>query len=191
MSVMSPGKRPAAAARPHRAPEARRELRAREADVRELGAQELGVRELGVLSICELRVREVAARDVCARVGKRSASNGARRSGPGRPSHGVRLTRRGRWVLMVFITLLVMAAMTPFLLSAAAGAAADNHGVPPAAVYRSMTRVVVQPGETLWSIALQAAPTADPRAVIPQIMEINALSSEVVVPGERLWVPKG
>jgi hypothetical protein len=42
----------------------------------------------------------------------------------------------------------------------------------------------------LWSIALRAEPAADPRLVIGQIMEFNALGSDVVVPGERLWVPK-
>jgi LysM repeat protein len=51
--------------------------------------------------------------------------------------------------------------------------------------------VVVRPGQTLWSIAARAEPTADPRAVIQQIMEVNAISSPDVQPGELLWVPRG
>jgi LysM repeat protein len=53
-----------------------------------------------------------------------------------------------------------------------------------------MTAVVVQPGQTLWSIALRAEPAADPRVIVSQIMEFNALSNDVVAPGERLWVPR-
>ena len=75
-------------------------------------------------------------------------------------------------------------------LAAATGAQAANHGVAPGAVYKSMTAVVVQPGQTLWSIALRAEPAADPRVVVSQIIEFNALSSDVVAPGERVWVPR-
>jgi LysM repeat protein len=54
-----------------------------------------------------------------------------------------------------------------------------------------MTRVVVRPGQTLWSIASQAEPTADPRLVIQQIIQANSLSGPVIQPGQSLWVPKG
>ena len=59
------------------------------------------------------------------------------------------------------------------------------------AVRASMRHVVVKPGQSLWSIALNAEPQADPRTVIQQIIEFNALGSQVVVPGESLWVPRG
>jgi hypothetical protein len=54
-----------------------------------------------------------------------------------------------------------------------------------------MRQVVVKPGQSLWSVALNSEPQADPRVVIQQIMEFNALGSQVVVPGESLWVPRG
>jgi hypothetical protein len=54
-----------------------------------------------------------------------------------------------------------------------------------------MRQVVVKPGQSLWSVALNAEPRADPRVVIQQIVEFNALGSQVVVPGESLWVPRG
>jgi LysM domain len=103
---------------------------------------------------------------------------------------GVRLTPRGRRVIAGFVAAIALAAAAALWLAAATGAQAANHGVAPSAVDRGMTAVVVEPGQTLWSIALRAEPAADPRLVIGQIMEFNALGSDVVVPGERLWVPK-
>jgi hypothetical protein len=93
-------------------------------------------------------------------------------------------------VVWVFAVLAAAAVLTPFLLTAAAGAQAANHGLSPAAIRASMRQVVVKPGQSLWSIALQAEPNADPRIVSQQIIEYNALGSEVVIPGESLWVPK-
>jgi hypothetical protein len=102
-----------------------------------------------------------------------------------------RLTRRGRRVVWAFAVLLLVAVLTPVLLALASGAQAANHGLPPSAVQASMRHVVVKPGQSLWSIALNAEPRADPRTVIQQIIEFNALGSQVVVPGESLWVPQG
>jgi hypothetical protein len=102
-----------------------------------------------------------------------------------------RLTRRGRRVVWAFAVLLLVAVLTPVLLALASGAQAANHGLPASAVQASMRHVVVKPGQSLWSIALNAEPQADPRTVIQQIMEFNALGSQVVVPGEGLWVPQG
>ena len=108
---------------------------------------------------------------------------------PARPR--TRLTRRGRRVLWAFASLLVAALLTPVLLVASAGAQAANHGASPAQVRAGMRHVVVQPGQSLWSIAEQAEPHADPRTVIQQIIQYNALGSDVVAPGESLWVPRG
>jgi hypothetical protein len=102
-----------------------------------------------------------------------------------------RLTRRGRRVVWAFAVLLLVAVLTPVLLALASGAQAANHGLPASAVRASMRHVVVKPGQSLWSIALNAEPQADPRTVSQQIVEFNALGSQVVVPGESLWVPRG
>jgi LysM repeat protein len=53
-----------------------------------------------------------------------------------------------------------------------------------------MLRVVVRPGQTLWSIATKADPSADPRVVIQQIIDDNALSGTTVSAGQVLWVPR-
>jgi nucleoid-associated protein YgaU len=109
---------------------------------------------------------------------------------PARRGQPVRLTRRGRRVIAGFAAAVALAVAAALWLAAATGAQAANHGVAPGAVYKSMTAVIVQPGQTLWSIALRAEPAADPRVVVSQIIEFNALSSDVVAPGERVWVPR-
>lgn len=114
----------------------------------------------------------------------------ARRPAPRRVPQqgGVRLTLRGRIVLAL---LLVGLAVATVALTAAVRAQAASSGSAPAAVDRSMTQVVVQPGQTLWSIAVRADPKADPRAVVQQIADINALPGVSIQPGQQLWVPKG
>jgi Tfp pilus assembly protein FimV len=69
------------------------------------------------------------------------------------------------------------------------GAQAANHGRP-AAGYQDMRQIVVQPGQTLWSIAAQAEPSADPRQVIPEIMTANSLTSFNLQAGQLLWIPR-
>jgi LysM domain len=104
----------------------------------------------------------------------------------------VRLTRRGRLVVTVMLTAVSLSlAVLAWLAIAARGAQAADGGQSPGAVYQNLTSVVVHPGQTLWSIASQAEPTADPRAVMQQIIELNALHGTNVVPGQRLWVPRG
>jgi LysM repeat protein len=76
-------------------------------------------------------------------------------------------------------------------IGVAGGAQASSQHSATGSAYRGLTRVVVRPGQTLWAIAARAEPTADPRAVIQQIMEVNAISSPDVQPGELLWVPQG
>ena len=63
---------------------------------------------------------------------------------------------------------------------ASGGAQATNHG-PARAGYQGMHQVVVRPGQTLWSIAAAAEPTADPRTVIQEIMSANALASPAII----------
>ncbi len=54
----------------------------------------------------------------------------------------------------------------------------------------TMFRVVVRPGETLWSIAVRTDPGADPRAVIQEIVDDNALRGSAIQAGQVLWVPR-
>jgi LysM repeat protein len=101
----------------------------------------------------------------------------------------IRLTRRGRAVVAgLVVTGLTIAALLASVL-ASGGAQATNHGQARAG-YQGMHKVVVQPGQTLWSIALAAEPAADTRIVVGEIMTANALSSSTISAGQLLWVPR-
>jgi hypothetical protein len=76
-------------------------------------------------------------------------------------------------------------------LAGTARAEAAGSGARPGAVHRSLSSVIVRPGQSLWEIAAQAEPNADPRGVIQEIIDLNALRGMLVQPGERLWVPRG
>jgi LysM repeat protein len=49
--------------------------------------------------------------------------------------------------------------------------------------------IVVQPGDTLWSIASLRYPSDDVRSRVDQIEQANGLSSPVIVVGESLRLP--
>jgi LysM repeat protein len=54
---------------------------------------------------------------------------------------------------------------------------------------RATGHVVVQPGESLWSVAREVAPQADPRETVLRLRELNHLSSDSVEVGQALVVP--
>jgi hypothetical protein len=90
------------------------------------------------------------------------------------------------------LTVLAAAAVVMLLwLAVAGGAQAASHGEPAGAGYRGMTSIVVKPGQTLWSIAVSAEPSANPWVVIRQIVDANALGGTSVRSGQQLWVPRG
>jgi len=103
----------------------------------------------------------------------------------------VRLTRRGRVVVAGLITASMVLVAALAWLAGTAKADAAGSGVPSSAVYHSLRSVVVLPGQSLWSIATRYEPESDPRNVIQEIVDVNALSSTSVRPGEHLWLPRG
>ncbi len=105
----------------------------------------------------------------------------------GTPSAALRLTRRGRVVAAAFAALLV----TVMSLLAAGAAQATNHALPPGAARQNLLQVVVRPGQSLWSVAENADPQEDTRAVVQQIVDLNALTGDFVFAGQQLWVPRG
>jgi len=50
-------------------------------------------------------------------------------------------------------------------------------------------KVVVQPGDTLWSIATSLNGDGDVRAVVDEILQLNGLNSAALVPGQTLLLP--
>lgn len=106
----------------------------------------------------------------------------------GRPAAAprLRLTRRGRLVLVAFpafvVSVLLLAGLAGFLSPARAGDSAP--------AVTSSIQVTVQQGQSLWSVAEQYAPDRDPRVVIGEIVELNGLDSARVLPGQQLLVPR-
>ena len=110
-------------------------------------------------------------------------------AGSARPPGPVRLTRRGRRVVWGLAGLVAALAAVLLSLAGSGGALASNHG-PSGSGYQGMRQVVVEPGQTLWSLAAAADPQSDPRLVIPQIVSANSLAGSTIYAGERLWVPR-
>lgn len=94
----------------------------------------------------------------------------------------VRLTRRGQGVVLV--------TMLAGIFGAGLAFGSTAHGADstpaPAAPHRT---VVVAPGQTLWAIARVAAPHRDPRVVVEDIRELNALRGAGVQAGQQLLLP--
>jgi nucleoid-associated protein YgaU len=95
---------------------------------------------------------------------------------------GLRLTRRARRVAVV--------------LALASGVAVGSwlgpllsHGGEGDLRLAGVESVVVQPGDTLWSIATSLGGDGDVRAVVDEIQELNDLNGAALVPGQTLLLP--
>ena len=117
----------------------------------------------------------------------RSASSGAAAPRPVAGSDAVplRLTRRGRRLARTVIVL--MAVLTALVLSVAGRQTPVQAGTGPAT--SATTTVVVQPGETLWTVARGLSADADVRETVARIQELNGLAGSTVRPGQSLIVP--
>ena len=95
----------------------------------------------------------------------------------------LRVTRRGRFVVVVVVSLLVFAAFTAF---GAGSAVTGERGAP------VQTRTVeVGPGDTLWGIASETAPPGEVRETVLRIEQLNSLPGPALVVGQELAVPLG
>lgn len=99
----------------------------------------------------------------------------------GRPR--LRITARGRAVVGTLIAA-PLAALALFLGLGAAGAVATQS--PSSATFEYVT---VSAGESLWDIAADVAPSADPREFAAQVVALNQLASATVQPGQQLAIP--
>ena len=96
-----------------------------------------------------------------------------------RPSAAVRLRR----TLLAASGLLVIGLALPL-----GGAGGHSHASGPAlAGTTHPVEYTVQPGDTLWSIAVAADPSADPRPLVATLA--SQTGSYTVEPGERIAVP--
>ena len=92
----------------------------------------------------------------------------------------LRLTRRGRAVVLGFFVL--MASLASAILFTTASRASNPDAAP-------TPTVVVQPHDTLWSIATRTSPRRDPYAAVAEIQRLNDLDGYVIHPGQTLRVP--
>ena len=118
----------------------------------------------------------------------RDATRSARRTSTPRsgPAH-LRLTRRGRLLLLVALVGVLFAA---FSLGRSASQAAPRLDADlPAVPQPAAEQLVVQHGESLWALAQRVAPDDDPRDVIAQIRRLNDLPSAQLRPGQQLLLP--
>lgn len=95
----------------------------------------------------------------------------------------LRMTKRGRFVLTAVVAgPLVVVAMLFGLNGGQASASLEGSD-------DAFQYVTVASGESLWQVAGELAPTADPRDVIDQIVRLNQLSSSDVFAGQQLAIP--
>jgi LysM repeat protein len=95
----------------------------------------------------------------------------------------LRLTRRGRMVFTTLAALPVLVGVAVFALNggqaSAGNTSADVH----------FQTVTIQPGETLWQLAEETAPNADPRDFVQDVVSLNALDGSGVQAGQELAIP--
>ena len=127
-----------------------------------------------------LRVEGDGARAVGARCAGGQAWE--RPAAAGRPAPPVRLTRRGRRLVGVLV-------IATGVGLAALGATTVLDGGSDGLQLAGNSSVVVQPGDTLWSIALTVAPEEDTRGVVDAIVAANDLDGVGLVPGQVLRLP--
>jgi hypothetical protein len=100
------------------------------------------------------------------------------------PGSGFRPGRRGwriRWRRVVGLLLgMILTGGVAGLVATTSQAAG-----PPAAP----EVVVIQPGDTLWSVAARHLPSRDPYGMIEEIRRLNGLPDNTVYPGQELILP--
>ena len=108
-------------------------------------------------------------------------------SRPGSPVRSIatrshlRMTKRGRAVLLTIVA-------TPVVLFALFFSI--NAGVATATTSSTPLQTFTMPaGESLWQVAIEIAPNADPRDFIADVVSVNQLASTNVQPGQTLEIP--
>ena len=87
--------------------------------------------------------------------------------------------------LAALAALPAVVALSLAVISGGSALASRDAGAPAG----SFTTLTVAAGESLWSIAEQVAPGADPRDVVDAIVRLNALDGVTVSAGQQLAIP--
>lgn len=101
-----------------------------------------------------------------------------------RVSTRLRITRRGRRVLLT-LAALPLAATLAVATFTGVSAIASSEGTSIA----EFATITVLPGDTLWSLAAIIAPDADRRDVVDAIVRLNMLGGGAIFVGQKLAIP--
>jgi len=93
----------------------------------------------------------------------------------------LRLTRRGRAVVLALLVLTASLA-SAVLFTTASRAAGQPAGPAPT--------IVVQSGDTLWDIAARVMPRRDNRDAVAELRRLNGLRDSELQPGDVLVLPR-
>ncbi|GAA2622129.1 LysM peptidoglycan-binding domain-containing protein [Paractinoplanes durhamensis] len=93
----------------------------------------------------------------------------------------LRLTRRGRAVVLVLLVL--VASLASAVLFTTASRADDQPASAP-------PTITVEQGDTLWDIATRVRPRWDGRDAVAEIRRINHLDDSTLTPGQTLILPR-
>lgn len=91
---------------------------------------------------------------------------------------GVRLTRRGRLVVVSLVAAVLLGALW-----------VGTRAVSAASTRVAAETTYVQNGDTLWAVAERTRPGVDPRTTVAQIRDLNRIQGTTVQPGQRLILP--
>ena len=95
----------------------------------------------------------------------------------------LRITRRGRAVVAALLAVPLVVVAGALVLNGGGAVASDTIGA------TEFQHVTVDGGETLWQVASEIDPDADPRDVIADLVSLNNLPSAEVSAGQSLAVP--
>ena len=108
---------------------------------------------------------------------------------PASPATQVRLTLTSRGRSVVMVSALILATSTfAATFSAFNGAAASTTSAA-SATSVAAEEIIVQPGESYWSIAREIAPGVSTQDVIDQIHELNPFAGATLQAGTKILVP--
>lgn len=103
----------------------------------------------------------------------------------------LRITRRGRAAVSVLVAGSIAVAVAigaVGAVGASSAAAIGGDGTPGDGAVQFDVHTVL-PGESLWSIAGDLDPGADPRDVIVELRRFNGLADSTIQPGQQLAIP--
>ena len=95
----------------------------------------------------------------------------------------LRITARGRAVLLALVAAPLVAVLLMLALNGGGATATLDAGAPAQVV-------MIEPGQSLWSLAESIAPGADPRDVIEELVAFNRLGSADVWAGQQIAIPQ-